>query len=183
MAETIRSARLDLIPLSRAFLEATRDGARERLPRMLGADVPDDWPSSMRLVEMRLGDLRDDPALATWLLRALVLREERRMLGHAGFHSAPGAAYLEPFAPGGVELGYTVFERDRRRGYATEASLALIEWARREHGVARFALSIRPDNTASLRLARRLEFLRVGSHLDVEDGPEDVFARTFASSR
>lgn len=178
MTEIIRSPRLDLVPLTRDFLEVTLAGERSRLEALLSAAVPEDWPPHGGLLRMRLDQLRADPALEPWLLRALVLRAERRMIGHAGFHAAPGGAHLEPFAPGGAELGYTVFARDRGRGYATEAAAALMEWAQRAHGVTGFVLSIRPDNAASLRIARRLGFVRVGSHLDPEDGPEDIFART-----
>lgn len=180
MIESIKSERLDLVPLSREFLEATLAGDRARLQTLLGVEIPDAWPSRIGLVRMRLEDLRADPASAPWLLRALLLRSERRMVGHVGFHGPPGGAHLEPIAPGGAELGYTVFEPDRGRGYATEAAVALMDWALRAHGVTRFVLSISPGNVPSLRLARRLGFARVGSHIDEEDGPEDVFTRDFA---
>jgi RimJ/RimL family protein N-acetyltransferase len=81
-------------------------------------------------------------------MRAIVLRDQQRMVGHIGCHGAP--------TPDGVELAYTVFEPDRLRGYAREACTALIDWARREHGVERFVLSIAPGNEASLALARSL---------------------------
>jgi RimJ/RimL family protein N-acetyltransferase len=104
------------------------------------------------------------------------------MLGHIGFHTRPGEKYLEELAPGGVELGYTVFERERRQGYAREAAEGLMEWAHRLHGVTRFIVSISPANLASLELARRLGFRRIGSHVDEEDGPEDIFERRLGPS-
>lgn len=99
------------------------------------------------------------------------------MVGHIGFHSRPGEKYLDELTPGGVEFGYTVFEKWRRRGYASEASESLMDWAHRLHGVTRFVVSISPTNLPSLGLARRLEFERIGSHVDDEDGPEDIFER------
>ena len=36
-----------------------------------------------------------------WVLRAIVDRERGAMVGHIGCHAQPGAAYLEPWAPGG----------------------------------------------------------------------------------
>jgi RimJ/RimL family protein N-acetyltransferase len=87
------------------------------------------------------------------------------------------ARSLRELAPGGVEFGY-VFENDRRRGYPREACEALMDWAHRSHGVTRFVVSIRPANVASLELAKRLGFDRIGSHVDEEDGPEDIFERS-----
>lgn len=52
-----------------------------------------------------------------------------------------------------------------------------MEWAHRSHGVTRFVVSINPANAASLALAKGLGFNRIGSHVDKEDGPEDIFER------
>jgi RimJ/RimL family protein N-acetyltransferase len=97
------------------------------------------------------------------------------MVGHTSFHTAPAPAYLEPYAPGGVELGYTVYPAFRRRGYATEACGGMMQWAAAAAGVRRFVLSIRPDNEPSLRIARRYGFRKVATVEDEEDGPEDVY--------
>ncbi len=144
----IRSARLDLVPLALSFLDAALAGDAGEASRLLGARVPDDWPDLRDTQALFLERLRAEPALAPWSMRAIVLREERRMVGQIGCHGPP--------TPDGVELAYTVFEPDRRRGYAREACQALMDWARREHGVERFVLSIAPDNVPSLRLARSL---------------------------
>ena len=86
-----------------------------------------------------------------------------------------------PVRVSGVELGYTVFEPDRRRGYASEACRGMMDWAARNHGVTRFVVSIGLGNVASLAMAKRLGFLRVGSCTDLVDGPEDVFVRELAA--
>jgi len=159
------------------FLAASLQGDRAQLGLMLGVTIPDDWPDEPRWPQRRLDQLREDPELLPWLLRAIILRDERRMIGRIGFHTRPGEAYLQELAPGGVEFGYAVFERDRRQGYAREACEALMEWAHRSHGVTRFVVSISPANIASLELAKRLGFNRISSHVDDEDGPEDIFER------
>ena len=160
-----------------AFLEASLVGDRALEEALLGAAIPSDWPDQPHWVRKLLEALRTEPDLQPWLGRAVVLRSERRMIGHAGFHTRPGDASLTERAPGGVELGYTVFEKDRRRGYAREACMALMDWANRLHGVTRFVVSIGPTNMASLELARGLGFERIGSRLDEEDGTEDIFMR------
>ena len=163
------------------FLTATLAADRARQEAILGATVPHDWPDQLDVVRKRLEQLRAEPGLQPWLLRAMLLRNERRMIGQVGFHTRPGEHYLDEFAAGGVEFGYTVFLTFRRLGYAREACSGLMDWAWRAHGVTRFVVSISPDNLASLALARGLGFVRVGSHIDEEDGPEDVFRRDIAA--
>jgi RimJ/RimL family protein N-acetyltransferase len=174
---TIQSDRLDLIPMTPAFLTATVEGDRDQAQALLGWSIPPDWFDRVDLARFRLAQLRADPGLQPWLLRAMCLRRERRMIGHIGFHSRPGAEDLQEIAPGGVELGYTVYPDYRRQGYAYEACQALMEWAHANHGVTRFVVSISPKNAPSLGLARKLGFVRVGSHLDERDGLEHVFER------
>jgi RimJ/RimL family protein N-acetyltransferase len=175
VADPIGTSRLDLVPMTPAFLAASLQEDRAQLGLTLGIATPDDWPDEPRWPQRWLEQLREDPDLQPWLLRAIVLRDERRMIGHIGFHARPGGDHLRELAPAGVEFRYTVFERDRRQGYAREACEALMEWAHRSHGVTRFVLSISPSNIVSLELAEGLGFDRIGSHVDEEDGPEDIF--------
>jgi RimJ/RimL family protein N-acetyltransferase len=107
---------------------------------------------------LRLSQLLKNPGLLPWLLRAISLRERRLLVGHIGFHTAPGAEYLAELSPGGAEFGFGVLEPWRRRGIATEASAAVMRWAIEEHLVQRFVLSISPDNAPSLGLAAKLGF-------------------------
>jgi len=174
-ADPIRTKRLDLVPMTPEFLEASLHGDREQAERLIAASLPEEWENAGPWARRRLEQLRKDPTLQPWLLRAMVLRSESSMVGHIGFHARPGEQYLDELAPGGVEFGYTVFEKWRRQGYASEASESLMDWAHRLHGVMRFVVSISPTNLASLGLARRLGFRRIGSHVDDEDGPEDIF--------
>lgn len=120
-------------------------------------------------MDRRARQIAEDPASAPWLLRAMVRRDNREVVGYINFH---GPSDDE----GRAELGYTVFEEHRRRGYATEAMQAMMNWARQEHGVQRFLLSISPQNAPSLGLAAKLGFAQVGKQMDLEDGLEYVFA-------
>jgi RimJ/RimL family protein N-acetyltransferase len=106
-------------------------------------------------------------------LRAIVRKQDRRVVGHIGCHAKPGADYSPFLRPAGVEFGYTVFAPYRRQGIARTALLGLMDWAL-AHGASHFILSISPENMASLSLAARLGFVKVGSHLDEKDGPEDI---------
>jgi ribosomal-protein-alanine N-acetyltransferase len=175
--ELIRTERLDLVPMTPEFLEASLVGDRGREEAILGVAIPSAWPDTPHLVRRWLEKLQAEPTLQPWLARAMVLRSERRMIGHAGFHTGPGEHCQDAPEPGSLEFGYTVFESDRRRGYAREACVALMKWAYRQHGLARFVVSISPANVASQELARSLGFERTGSRIDEEDGPEDIFER------
>lgn len=173
MTQAISTTRLDLFTMSRAFLEASRAGDRATASAALGAAVPADWMTDTPVMDIFLTKLIANPAAMPWLARAMVLRNSGVMIGHCGFHGPPGAADLEPYAPGGVEIGYTVFAPFRSQGYATEAVSGLMGWAASQ-GVPTVVLSIAPDNAPSQAIARRLGFFKVGSHIDEEDGPEDV---------
>ena len=164
------------------FLRASLASDRGAAETILGASLPSDWPDCRDVLELRLGQLEADADLSPWLLRAMVLKDQRITVGHIGFHTAPDPAYLRPHSPGAVEFGFTVFTPFQRQGYAREASVALMDWARGTHGVQQFVLSIRPDNIPSQSLAAQLGFLRIGSHIDEVDGLEDILERRFDSA-
>jgi len=179
---TIHSEQLDLVPMAPAFLKASLEGDRTAAENLLEASIPPDWPAIPDILAMRLRELENDPALEPWLLRSMVLRSDRIMIGHIGFHTAPGADYLEPFSPGAVEFGFEVFPAFQRLGYAREASRAMMAWAHRIYSIQSFILSIRPDNIPSQRLAAQLGFTRIGAHLDEVDGVEDILERRISSA-
>ena len=168
--------RLELVPLSLGAIEALVAGRRDEAASLAGVAIPEDWPNEhdARFLRLRATQIRKDPAWEQWLVRAIALREPGRpMIGHAGFHGPPGINSLR--AEDAVEIGYTVYEEFRGRGYATEAVRALLAWAEAEHGIRRFLASVAPDNVPSLALVRRLGFVEVGSHWDEEDGKELEF--------
>lgn len=83
------------------------------------------------------------------------------MLGRAGFLVWDRAVW-EPstFAEAGeraqVELGWMLAREHWGHGYATEAALALRDWAIAERGLRRLISLIRPGNEASVRVAERI---------------------------
>jgi [ribosomal protein S5]-alanine N-acetyltransferase len=175
--DIIQSPRLELIAMSADFLSTSLDDNMESASRLIGLVISPDWLEAKWLMEMRLAKLRENPALEPWLLRAVGVRETRTMIGFIGFHTLPGADYLNSYAPGSVEFGYTIFPDYRGKGYASEAAQALMDWATREHHVTRFIVSISPANEPSLRIAKKFGFRKVGTVTDPEDGIEDVFLR------
>ena len=175
MSVIIQTKRLDLIPLSPAVLRAALEVDRNKIGRLLGASVPQSWEIRRGAFELWLRQLEANPALQPWLARGMVLRSEGQLIGDIGCHSAPLSASAS--APKTVELGYSVMEAWRRRGFAQEAIEALIQWACTQHQVQRFVLSISPENQASQALATKLSFRKIGSKIDEEDGLEEIFER------
>jgi len=169
----IQSPRLDLVSLSPRILDALLDGRRDDSEAELSASLPVDWPDAdvEPFLRLRVGQMLGEPESQRWLVRALVRRRDGVMVGHAGFHGPPGSHEL---APGTAELGYTVFPSYRGRGYATEAAVALMEWAEGE-GARRFVASVAPGNEPSLAIVRKLGFVQTGEQWDEEDGLELVF--------
>lgn len=178
----ISSERLDLIPLSPAFLELSLTGNSRGAEELLGLSIPDEWFRERALMQLRLEQLQAQPRLQPWLLRAIGLRGQQVMVGHLGFHTPPDPDYLREFAPGAVEFGYSVYAPFRRQGYAREACAALMQWAFEQHRVKQFVVTIQPDNIASVQLAETFGFRRIGFHVDEVDGLEDIYLLEYGKS-
>jgi RimJ/RimL family protein N-acetyltransferase len=174
---SVETPRLILRTLPPAALAALTIGDRAQASRLAECDLagfPDD---QLSIADVRLKDLQADPDYLPWSLRVMALKPSLRFAGHFNFHSKPNADYLKELAPGAVEMGYFVLPEFRRQGFAEEAALGMMDWAARIHNVARFVVSISPDNAPSVAMARKLGFARIGSHIDEEDGYEDILAR------
>ena len=173
----LRSDRLELVSMGPALLEALLADDRAQAEQIGGFRIPEDLVLSKRTLEMRLRQIQANPDLQPWLLRAIVIKESRTMCGRIGFHTQPGPEYLRDLAADGVELGYSIGEPFRRRGFVKEAALTLIGWAFEVHHQRCFIVSIAPNNVASLAMARSMGFREIGSHIDEEDGLELIFER------
>lgn len=151
-----------------ALLDALLAGDRAAIERLADYRVPLGFPNAgaRRLVRFRRDQLAQRPSWSPWLLRAIVLRATKAMVGYANFHGPPGVNDIA--APDAVELGWTVFPRHRRRGYATETARALMEWATSAHGIRRFVSSTTADNAPSLRVHEKLGFTATGQIVDRE---------------
>src|SRR5688572_24601598 len=178
----IATERLLLWPMTAAFLEASLAGDIAAAEAGLGARIESDWFAERELMQMRRGDLHDDPAARPWLLRAVVERATQQMVGHAGFHTPPNPRYLRELGLDGVEFGYTIYPPFRRRGYARETALGLMHWAHEQHGIRSFIASVSPDNLPSVELIEQLGFRRVAAHVDDVDGYEDIYQRMVSPS-
>lgn len=85
-------------------------------------------------------------------------RETGDFAGEAGF--ADYHREIEPPLHGMPELGWIVAPRWQRKGYATEAVRACLEWgAQHWEPGTRFSCIITPDNVPSIRVAEKCGFM------------------------
>jgi RimJ/RimL family protein N-acetyltransferase len=75
-------------------------------------------------------------------------------MGFADYHRAVSPALKDT-----PELGWVLSPAVHRRGLATEALSAIIEWGDRNFTARRTACIVAPENLASLRVAKKLGFV------------------------
>lgn len=163
--DRIDTERLTLIPYSLELLRLTIH-SRKAVADALQLDVPPDWPGPdleeiLHLVEAAFEEV---PARQHWMW-IVAHRADRTLIGSAGFKDLPDQQ-------GQVELGYGLIPAYHGRGYATEATRALVAHAFAQPGVIRVFAECEDTNYPSQRVLARLGMLRVGS-----DGTLLQFAR------
>jgi RimJ/RimL family protein N-acetyltransferase len=169
VAAVISTERLDLVPLTPELLRLIDRGDIAAVAHELGAAIPDGWEEGVP-AGLRLTQLAADQSEQPWLVRALVLRKAREVVGSVGFHESPDLH-------GRVEIGYDVVAGRRRRGYAREAIVGLTAWAFATGRARVCVASVSPGNAPSLALIHSLGFRQVGEQIDEIDGLELVFER------
>jgi len=151
-AELLLTERLVLAPITAATVEAVMRGDRALAEALLEAALPEAWPGA-KLIHQGFGAslelVRADPAKRLWGDRVVMPRGERRVIGSVIFHGRPDD-------DGVAEVGYGIEEASRRRGFATEATRACVEWALAQPGVRAVTATTHPLNLASLRLIEKL---------------------------
>lgn len=161
---------IELAILSDCVLEALVAGSIERASDAFGRPLPPILLEDSWLWSYRLEQIHEDPACAQWLVRLIIDASSQGIVGHAGFHGPPDER-------GMVEVGYTVHPDFRRRGYATAALGALIDYAAAEPRVNVVRASVSPDNAASNATIAHYGFVQVGEQMDEIDGLELIFER------
>lgn len=173
MADTIRTPRLDLVPIDPEVVGALVDGRRDEAQVAAGLAFPAEFPTLDELsglLPVQLHRMQAEPSNRDWMARFIVLRgDQQYVAGHCGFHGPPRTI-------GRAEIGYTVFSAFRGRGYAKEAAAALVGWAF-EQGEREVFATVAPANAPSLAVVRDLGFKQVGEQMDEVDGLELVFLK------
>jgi len=146
----ITTARLRLYAPSLAEIHALISNERAALSARIGATIPLEWPGHDLTTSLPLiaQEMEAEPGDARWVWM-VIENASAPVIGDVGFH---GAVRDEAT----VEIGYVLLPDARGKGYATEATAAVIDWTFAHTNVAQIIAQIDPDNDASLRVAAKL---------------------------
>lgn len=158
------------VQLPPTALSALIDGDLDAASQAAGTPLSQYLVEENWLWEVRLEDIRRDPAAAEWIARAAIANPEGIVIGHGGFHGPPDEN-------GVVEVAYSVDPAHRRQGYAKAMLRALLDRADADPRVTAVRASIRPDNVGSRATIKGFGFRKIGEQWDAKDGLEDVYLR------
>ncbi len=155
------TARLELVPVTVALVQAVLVDDRAEVQRIAGAKLPDPWPGRTlieRAFSASIDAIKKDPQRRLWGDRLLITREgggERRLVGSVVFHGSPSD-------DGVVEVGYGIDSTSQRMGFATEGVRAQVDWALEQPAVRTVMATTPPWHAASVRVLEKAGFVRVG---------------------
>lgn len=144
--------RLEIIPFTADAIDALLQHDSARLAELTGLDFPTPLrppPLMEELLPLVRDQLRANPVSLGWWTWLAVDRASRKVTGALGFGGPPDEE-------GAVMIGYATYPSVDHRGYATEATRVLVDWALEQPGVTRVCASIPPDNTAARRVAEKV---------------------------
>jgi ribosomal-protein-alanine N-acetyltransferase len=174
--EVLRTARLELVPITIAMVEAVMRGRQEDAEALVGARMPARWPNPElieRAFTASLEAIRADPEVRLWGDRVMVVRSgegDARVVGSVVFHGRPGD-------DGVAEIAYGVEEASQGQGFATEAVSASVEWALGQPRVASVQAATFAWHVPSLRVIAKVGMVRVGTREHETMGELLVFER------
>ena len=158
---TIRTPRLELVPITLSMLEAVMLGRRSEAEAFSGARMPEKWPNPElmeRAFPVSLDAIRADPEGRLWGARVMIAGAEvpeRRVVGSIVFTGRPGD-------DGVAEMAYGVEDGSQGRGYATEACMACVAWAFEQPRVRAVRATTFGWHRPSLRVIEKVGMVRVG---------------------
>lgn len=154
VAETLHTARLDLVPYDLDFCRAIVAGDRAVAAEWMGADLGA-WPGGGELefgFPSNLRALREDSSALGWHGRALVVRMYRAVAGSVNLKGRP--------RDGRVEIGWELERIYRRQGYAREGARAVLAYAFSHREVREVVAEIDPANAPSIAVAESIGMRR-----------------------
>ncbi|WP_424950654.1 GNAT family N-acetyltransferase [Deinococcus sp.] len=165
---TLETQRLLIVqtPLTLIETRLQHAGFSSDLPTAAGTlhvHFPAEWPGDALVIFPVMAEqLRSAPDTLPWG-GVMLDRTARVAVGQISFKGLPDAS-------GTLEVGYGVNPSFQGRGYASEATRALTEWALARPDVRRVSAECLDSNAGSVRVLERAGFSRVGERSDAEEG-------------
>ena len=152
----LTTKRLRLVAITPAMLKA-EDAADGRLAKILGAEVPADWPPE-----------HWEPHVYHFIARQY--EEDRRTRGWHRYVLLPkdpgwvliGAVGAFPKLQGDAEIGYSTIGSYQRQGFATEAAQTLVDWLLTQKNVQSVSAQTYPSLPESIKVMERCGMKYVG---------------------
>jgi RimJ/RimL family protein N-acetyltransferase len=153
---SIRTARLELVAATAELAELAIGDGRALADKMR-ARVPRGWPPPLTedTQVFMAQTLAAAPHECGWWLWYFIDAGERALVGQGGFKGPP--------QDGTLEVGYSIVEVFQRRGFATEAVGALLEWAFVQPGVERVIAHTYRHLHASIRVMEKNGLVYLGA--------------------
>lgn len=131
--------------------------------------IPKSLQDAENFIRYRISEKPNIPD--TWIQLGIILKKSGKLIGDIG-------VYFLPDKDNEVRLGYTLSKDHQGSGYASEALRILIDHLMIAYDKTRFIALIAPDNHASIRLVKRLNFILKENTGDPasrdEEYPEDL---------
>jgi RimJ/RimL family protein N-acetyltransferase len=172
---TLRTARLELVPITLALVEAVLAGRREDAESLALARMPAPWPNR-ELIEqafaVSMEDIQTNPSGRLWGARMMVLGsgQDRRVIGSVVFRGAPDG-------DGIAEIAYGVEGASQGNGYATEAVSGAVHWALAERAVRAVQAATFAWHRASVRVLEKVGMVPSGTRHHETMGEMLVYER------
>ena len=168
----LETQRLRLIPITLDAIEAVLDHDKARAERVVGASFPPGWPNDPLLdvgFPYSRAAIRAAPEVRLWGDSLILLKDEPRVVGSIVFHGQP--------SDGIAEVGYSIEDRSRGQGLASEATRACVEWALAQPCVVAIQATTFPWHVASLGVIRNAGMQQIGTREHDTLGELLVFER------
>jgi ribosomal-protein-alanine N-acetyltransferase len=159
--DVLCTARLELVPMHLAIVEAVLLGRRQDAEALTGARMPARWPNPElveRAFSMTIEAVRANPGARLWGARVLITRSVesgRRVVGSIVYKGAPDENGIG-------EIAYGIEEASQGQGYATEGVGASIAWALQQPGARAVHASTFAWHRPSLRVLEKVGMTRIG---------------------
>ena len=173
--DVLATDRLELLPITRSLVDAVVDGRRADAEAICNAKFPDIWPGRTlveRAFACPLDKLREDPDSWLWGARVLVSRNGPRcVVGSVVLDGKPNPE------TGSCEVAYGIDGAYQGRGFATEGTRAVVEWALAQREVKRVTASTFPWHVASLNVLKKIGMHEIGTRETEMFGDLVVYAK------